>query len=378
MMDKTKLSTRQASLIIFIAMLSTKLLSLNSIISYHMLNNAWFVFFVSLAIDFLFAMIFIHLINKIDIPIFDYIKQKFGKTVSIIISILVAIMFLFKTVEIMVDIYLFFVQLIYVEINRIVFITCFVLILFYFGSRKLQSLGRSIELLIYLIIFSLALSIAIALNAVKFENLLPFLNINIDTTIKSIVFHNVWFGDFWFIFFMIGNIKKEKDTSKKLMLSYIISSLVIIVFVLTFTSVFGLTAPLHRVCVIDITEVSPRLLNQARFNWIVDFIFPIVLVLGLGLHANVMSLCIQNMIKDKLQSKNTIGTIIMIACVLSVDVIFRFTFTGFYRFITNYFFYANTVIQYLLPIILLLLFELNFAKNNEKIYKNNKKIAKNA
>ena len=46
-----ELSTRQACLIIFVAILSTKLLSLNSIISFDMSNNAWFVFFISFVIE---------------------------------------------------------------------------------------------------------------------------------------------------------------------------------------------------------------------------------------------------------------------------------------------------------------------------------------
>ena len=179
-MERPQLSTRQASLIIFVAMLSTKLLSLNSIISFDMTNNTWFVFFATFSIDFLFAMLFIYLISKIDTPIFDYIKKRFGKIVSSIVSILIAVMFLFKTVEIMVDIYLYFVQLIYVEINRILFVTCFVALLVYFGSRTLRSFGRSIELLLYLIIFSLVLSLIISQKAVQLDNMLPFLNINMQ------------------------------------------------------------------------------------------------------------------------------------------------------------------------------------------------------
>ena len=346
-----ELSTRQACLIIFVAILSTKLLSLNSIISFDMSNNAWFVFFISFVIDFLYSIIFISLIKKINMPVFDYIKKKFGHVVSIIFSVLIAIMFLIKTTEIMVDIYLFFVQLIYVEINRTVFVICFILILLYYSSRHLQCIGRSIELVLYLILFSLVLSVIISLKQINFENLLPFLNINVARTYKNVLMHNVWFGDFWFLFFMIGNIKIEKNTNKKLIVTYLISIATILIFVIIFTSVFGATAPLHRVCVIDITEVTPRLINQARFNWLVDFTFPIVLIIGLGLHSNCVSTSIVHILNNKLKSKNTIATFITTACVLAICIVFRFTFTAFYQFIKDYFFYINTVIQYALPII---------------------------
>ena len=354
-----QLSTRQACLIILFSMLSTKLLSLNSIISSDMGNNAWFTFFISFVIDFLFALIFIYLINKIDMPILEYIRKNFGYAVSIIISVFVGIMFLFKTTEIMVDIYLFFVQLIYVEINRLVFIVCFFWVLYYFGTRYLRSIGRTIEILLYLVLFSLVLSVVISFKAVNLENLLPFLNINIFRTGQNILTHNLWFGDFWFLFFMIGNIKKESDTTKKLIWTYVLSALVILIFVVIFTGVFGLTAPLHRVCVIDITEVTPRLINQARFNWLVDFIFPIVLILGLGLHANCITICIKHFIRGCVKSKNTISGILTTAFVLIIGIIFKFTFTLYYNFITNIYFYFNTFSQYALPIIILIMIEIS-------------------
>lgn len=363
-MSTKQLDTRQACLIILISMLSTKLLSLNSIISYDMGNNAWFSFFISFVIDFLFALIFIYLINKIDMPILDYIRKKFGYAVSIIISVFVGIMFLFKTTEIMVDIYLFFVQLIYVEVGRIVFVVCFILVLYYFSTRFLRSIGRTIELLLYLILFSLVLSVMISFKAINYENLLPFLNINVVRTSQNVILHNLWFGDFWFLFFMIGNIKKEKGTNKKLIWSYVLSSLIILVFVVIFTGVFGYTASLHRVCVIDITEVSPRLINQARFAWLVDFIFPIVLIMGLGVHANCTTICIKHFIHNSIKSKNTISGALTTASILAIGIVFRFTFTSFYQFITNGFFYFNTFSQYVLPIIILIMVEIVESKRN--------------
>ena len=370
-----QLSTRQACLIILFSMLSTKLLSLNSIISYDMGNNAWFTFFISFVIDFLFALIFIYLINKINMPILDYLRKKFGYAVSIIISIFVGFMFLFKTTEIMVDIYLFFVQLIYVEIGRIVFVVCFILVLYYFGTRYLRSIGRTLEMLLYMILFALALSVIISFNAINFENLLPFLNINFVRTGHNIITHNLWFGDFWFLFFMVGNVKKEADTTKKLIWTYVLSSLIILVFVVIFTCVFGYTAPLHRVCAIDITEVSPRLINQARFNWLVDFIFPIVLILGLGLHSNCTTICIKHFIRSSVKSKNTISGILTTAFILAIGIIFKFTFTLYYNFITNIYFYFNTFSQYVLPIIILIMVEVMESKQSRRLRYDKKNVA---
>ena len=365
-MTKT-LTTRQASIIIFVTMISTKLLSMNSIFSHNMKHNAWFAVFALFLLDFLFALIFIYLTKKIDMPILEYIKQKFGYAFSFVLSLFVAIMFLFKTTQVMVDIYLFFVQLIYVDINRIVFVICFATIVFYFGSRHLQSIGRALELLVYLIIFSLVVSLTLSVKSINLENLLPFLNLNFFTTSKTIFFNNLWFGDFWLIFFFVGNIKIEKNTTKSLILAYATSCVTVLVFTIVFTSVFGLTASMHRVCVIDITQVLPRLLDHTRFNWLVDFTFPIALVMGLGVYSNCSGLCIRHCIKNDIKIKNEISGLIVTASVLAICIVFRFVFTDFYRFVTNVFAYYNVFVQYVIPVILLVLLQFQIQKNKRQV-----------
>ena len=104
------LSTRQACIMLFITIICNKMLSLNSLISFDCLNDTWVVYVISFVIEFLFVLLFLYLINTIDKPIFQYIKEKFGKVVSTIIAILICFLFLLKVTEIMVDIYLFFVQ----------------------------------------------------------------------------------------------------------------------------------------------------------------------------------------------------------------------------------------------------------------------------
>ena len=180
------------------------------------------------------------------------------------------------------------------------------------------------------------------------------------------------------MFFFVGSIKLEKNSAKNIIWSYVISSAVCLIFVLAFTSTFGLTASMHRVCLIDITEVTPRVLNQARFNWLVYFTFPIALVIGLGIFANCTSMCIENCIREKLDSKNTISTIIMIGCVFVIAIVFRFTFTPFYDFVTKYFVYFNSVVQYILPIFLLLLIAVKNSSESKNIEKNSKKSIKNS
>ncbi len=394
------LSTRQACIIMFISIICNKMLSLNSIIAFDCLNDTWIVFAISFVIEFLFILIFLYLIKIIDKPILQYVKEKFGKVVSTILALLIAFLFLLKTTEVMVDIYLFFVQLIYTEINRILFIVCFITIVYYFGSRKLRSLGRTAEILLVLIVSSIILSFFISIKSFDIEKLLPIFNTNFRVIWHNILSHNLWFGDFMILFYIIGNIKREKCTTKSIIWTHVLSFLVVVVCVILFTCAFGNTASMHRVSLIDITEFSPRLTAQGRFNWIVYITFPIALVLGLGIYSNYVTMSFKFFVRDNVKSKNTISAAITTACVLAICIIFRFTYTAFYNFVTGYMQYFILVIQYVIPIVLLNIilikksidskkenkmlgemYRLNKIENlkiQTKIQKNNKKTLKNS
>ncbi len=357
------ITTRQASLMIFIVMVSTKLVALPSVISYNMGASAWFVFAMSFVIDFAFLLLFLNINSKLNMPLLTFIKLRLGKAVSTIIAVLVGIMMLFKTIQILVAIYLYFSELIYVEINRVIFICSLAVLVYYFSSRYMQSLARSVEIVIFVVAGSLVLSLILSLKAINLENLLPFLNLNFYTTTKTMLFHNLWFGDFWLMFFFVGNIKKQQTTNRQIIMGYLISALTVLVFVVAFTGTFGYLAPIFRVCIIDITEVSPRLLNQARFNWLVNFTFPIALIYAMGIYSNCSMLCIKHILGKNTKSKTTISTILLLGAIVAVAIVFNLTFTNLYYFLIDVFFYFNTAVQYVLPIVLLVLVQKPGGKN---------------
>lgn len=371
-----KLSTRQAGLMLFIIMLCNKMLSLNSHLAYDVLSDAWLVYIISFVIDFLFVLICIYFMRVIDKPFLEYTKEKFGKPVSIVIAILISVLFVFRTTQIMVDVYLFFAQLIYAEISRLIFIVCFISILFYFGSRQFRSLGRSAEMLIVLIFISLFLSFLMSIKVLDLEKILPVLSTKFSSICKSSVKHNLWFGDFLIFFFFIGNVKMEKNTAKKLIFSYLSSCFIVILFAIVFICAFGNTASMHRVAVIDITEFSPRLVAQGRFNWLVCFLFPIALILGLGINANCLTMCFKFCVGQRRDPKNVYSGIIATATILAVCIIFRFAYSAFYDFVTTYFFYYTFFAQYVLAVVMLSI--VNIKKLRENKQKTTKKLPKNA
>lgn len=362
-----QISERQAGLIMMVAVLANKLLMLPSLISFEAKNNAYLVFFATFLIDFLFIMLFLYLNDKIKMPIFEFLKQKFGKAVAIIIALPVILTFALKCVDIFGECYLFFDQVMYVQVDQIVFMACFVIMILYLGSRALRTLGRSIELLFFIFVTSLFLSLYLSIGSANWSNILPFFSITPNSLFSTMFAHNVWFGDFLVLFLLCGNIKMEKHTNRRILIDYVVADAIVLLTVVIFTCVFNSTAPMHKMAIINITEYTPRLTSEGRINWLIDLIFPLVCIIGLGIYANAGSKAVETCLPKKV-STNLIAITIFTGIVLALAIISNTSYPNLYQMLTKYGSYFSFATQYILPIILILL-----CQKKEKVY--DKKVA---
>ena len=349
-----QLTTRQTGLILFVSILSNKLLMLPGILSFDASNNAWTIFLISFVIDFLFLLLFLYLTNKIDEPIFEYIKKRYGKFVAICFAIPVCATFAFKCVDIFGECYLFFDQVMYVQINQIIFMSCFVFMILYIGSRAWRTIGRTCELLFIIMLVSLSLSLYMSINSVNLSNLLPFFSIQPNSLFSVMFRHNLWFGDFAIMFLLVGNIKVEKDTNKQLMLTYVLGEFVVLLFVVIFIGVFGRTSSIHRMAIIDITENTPRITTEGRLNWVIDLIFPFVNILGLGIFASAGTKSIEFCLPKSI-STNIVSVTIFAGIVVMLALISNISYPNLYDMSSKLACYISAFTQYMLPIFLLIM-----------------------
>ena len=82
-----QLTDRQTGLILIVSILANKLLMLPGIMCFESKNSAYLVFLLSFLIDFLFVMIFLYINQKIDMPIFKFLENRFGKIVAIVFAL---------------------------------------------------------------------------------------------------------------------------------------------------------------------------------------------------------------------------------------------------------------------------------------------------
>ena len=362
---KKQLTARQTGLILIVSILANKLLMLPGIISVDAKQNAWLVFFASFVVDFLFLMIFLYVSSKIDVPIFEYLQKRFGNAVAILFAIPIIITFVFKTVDIFGECYLFFEQVMYVKIDQIIFMACFAIMILYLGSRAFRTLGRTIELVFFVFVISLFLCLYMSIGSVNTSNLFPVFQTQPTTFFYEIFSHNLWFGDFLAMFLLVGNIKTDKNTNRHIMIDYLIGVTIVLMAVVIFTCVFGNTAPMHKMAIIEITEYTPRLTTEGRLNWLIDLIFPFVNILGLGIYANMGTKALEFCLPKKIAT-NIIAVTIFAGLVFASALIINISYPNLYALISEYVCYISAFAQYILPIFLILLLQKKEMKYDKK------------
>lgn len=348
-----QLTVRQCSVIMFVLIIANKLMMLPSIISFQSANDTWLSFLLSFVVDFVLAIGIVAVICKLDEDIFKFLQRKIGKVCTSLIMFVASLIFTLKIVDIIFETLTMLNEYIYVDFGFLLFFFIILLVIVYFGTREFRSLGRTVEILFTTICGALVISFLISIGTSDFSNILPIMQTGASRIAQNSFYHIFWYCDSFVMLFFAGNVKKEKQMSKKLILSYLATILTALLFVVIFTSVFANTAPMHRTCILDIGENLPRLLTEGRFNWIVYFIFPITPIFAIAIYSYLALNCISYDIEKIVVHKKIVSSVLICINIIVILLLFNGLWNNFYAFASSVMPYVCLVFQVFLPIILI-------------------------
>lgn len=349
-----QLTVRQCSVIMFILLIANKLMMLPSIISFQSANDAWLTFLLSFVVDFVLALGIIAMISKLNENIFQFLQRKIGRVCTALLMFVISLIFVLKILDIMFETFTMFNEYIYVDFNPVLYFLIILCVIVYFGTRELRSLGRTIEIIFTTICGALVLSFLISVGTSDITNILPIMQTGPLRIAKNSFSHLFWFCDSFVMLFFVGNVKKEKHTSKKLILSYLATILTTLLFVVIFTGAFANTAPMHRTAILDMGENLPRLLTEGRFNWIIYFIFPITPIFAIAVYSYLALNCLSYDIEKIVVRKKIVASVLICLNVLALLILFGGLWNNFYPFASGVMPYVCLGFQVFLPIALII------------------------
>ena len=350
-----ELTTRQARILLMYSVFISKVVILPSLLTNGVDRNCWIVMLILFCVDFIFIYLLLK-INKKDIntTLKEKMQKIFGKAFTSAFYILIGIILLIKLTVSLHEIFVFFYDVLYVNLAWITVLIPMFIYICYIAKRRLRNLGRSLEIYGFLILVCVFIAIFDGLKSMQFTRLLPLFTGNTINILNVSFNYTLWFGDFLYLFFILGNVRAEKDFDKKMIKTWLIGVGISLVVLIAFYGDFGNVAPLKRVAIIDMTQHTPRLNSSSSFVWLATFLWAIGGIFEIGFLSFLTSesFALSLNLKDNKKLYVIIG---MLVLVLFILVLTSFRLIQLLNFITLYFKYYIFAVQYVFVLVVSLI-----------------------
>ncbi|MBQ0099423.1 MAG: GerAB/ArcD/ProY family transporter, partial [Firmicutes bacterium] len=230
---------------------------------------------------------------------------------------------------------------------------------YYICVQKTRALGRFADIFWCLTLIGYIMLVSLSIKNADFSAFLPINYHNTKNIINGSYHATAWFGDGIYLLFLIGEFEWEKKSFLKIMLSYLASFMLIMIFSFLFYCIFSSIAFRQRFAMTEISKYSSVINSTGRFDYIGIGILLLVNIFAISFPLFFASKIMQELFNI---NQNWI-------CALTVNVFaFLFSYTlesKFYyieQFIINYGGILFIVLGNVFPIIFTLM---NLGEKNE-------------
>lgn len=265
------LKTRQLCLFFIAFIPINKLFVMPSVIAGASKQDMWISTLISIFVEVATLGAILFFLNKEKEDIFTILKQTFGKVGSKIILSLFLVYFLAKSLIPLSE------QKDYVELtlyitrpNAIVYSSIFAVI-FYIATKKLRVVGRCADLFFATSVIGITALILLSLSNFDISAVKPIGVSGLTSIANGSYLSSVWFGDAIYMLFFVGEYVKTKKSTLKIILSYLFSGLLILIFIILFYSAFSSIAYRQRFALTEVSKYTTVINTIGRFDFIVIF-----------------------------------------------------------------------------------------------------------
>lgn len=347
-MKEYSLKTRQVALFFIAFTPLIKLFTMPSLIAGLSNNDGWISIAINLIVEF-FCLSLILVANKnYDGDLYTFLSQSFNKTVAKVIFVLYAVYFLSKSILPICE------QKDYIELtlyqtssNPLSFLP-FLIISFYLSIKKLRVIGRVSDVLFLTTLVGYFVLIGLSVTNADYASILPIGVNGTKNVFKASISSFTWFGDAVYLLFFTGKFNMKKGDGKKIILAYLLSSILVLFFYILFYGTFTSIAFRQRFALTEISKYSSVINSVGRFDYIAIFCILIssVFSTAIPLYFSVKCLFTAFPIKNK-----WIYSIIIHALIFILITFFREYFFTMEKLSEYVFSFIYPIFSYALPVV---------------------------
>ena len=278
-----QLKTRQVCFFALAFIPVSKIFFMPSVMANCANQDMWLSVLFSFIVDFTVLSFCLYVCKKNNLTFFDLVENTFGKKGAKIVCFIFVIYFLLKAV-LPLNEHKDYVELtLYTLMPTKLYFLPFFIVTFYFCTKKLNAIGRCVDILWIVTILGFLILISLSLSNADFTAILPVGVNGVKNILKGSYYSLNWFGDSLYILLFSGQfIYKKKDTAK-IVVCYVISAILVIAFMIIFYCIFTSIAFRQRFALTEISKYTSVINNLGRFDYIGIFMILFSSIFSLSL-----------------------------------------------------------------------------------------------
>ena len=357
-----KINVRQCGMIIVMCIFANKILLMPSLMYEQTSADSIFVLITLFLLDFVMLPIFIKLKETYpDQILYDILKDKLGVALTKIIYLAMLCFFFFKCLLVFSVTYVYFKQQIYQDEFIFMALIAFLPVINHAVISGVRAFSRTIELFFGVVIAGFIVCLAISLFTPIST---PYFFVSNGKEFFSSIYNHIFaFGDFITLFLIMDRIEIKKGQARHLYIYSIFAMILVVILFYLFYAKYQITAFMHNNALADLLVFSVQFNAIGRLDIIAMLTIMFITLFQMEIFNYAFCDCFVN-IFPLLNKNYSIVVFDILFCIL------YYVFIGRYEtMVTSALFwlpYLAIVINYLLPILLLVILIIRRRKIEKK------------
>lgn len=268
MRNNVKMS--QLALLLLILLPGGKYISLPVILATQVGRDSWIVVALLLLFDLVALSMLLwgirHNVNKYNFV--QILDSSIGVVGRIVVLVIMLCWLSLRMITLATSMYNVFYVAFGIKANWLGYVLPLIAVMLFLISRGFMCIARLNQILSPLIFIAVLSIIVYPLLTVDKSNLLPILSGGADSVLGSLLGNNFWFADYFFLYFVLGDIKITKGSSAFVLFCFGVGALLCVAMNGVFIALYGALAPYTDLAMSKVSQYSLVLSSSGRLDWL--------------------------------------------------------------------------------------------------------------
>lgn len=356
---QSKINIRQICFMLISTSAIGKMIVAPAVTARYSQESLWISALIILIIDGLFALYFLYMNDRFGGKTFySILESSVGKVAAKTVYSLFTVYFLFRAFTPIMEQKNYIEIALYETAPSVLTFLIFFLFSAYFCYKGFKGIARCADVCIWVAAFGICILTALSITLTDLSNLLPIVGVPAKNVLLGAKNTAVWYFDSAYILILMGHFKSEKGYKTKIMVSYGIMALIVIIYFAILYGEFAALTERQFFAPIQMGKSDVALSSIGRIDYIPGFIYALVCTFGSAIPLVFSSYCLKEVIPFK---HKIIPPLIVNAVTAAAIIIAHDYFIETFRFISKKLVWGFAAVAYLLPLIML------FIKKRESV-----------